>query len=267
MDAKSIDRGAIAHDLKEMALKRGRFLQANVLIQPILSRPKQAGLKKVAANYGFKLNTGYSIEIISADDKYLFNYFSGAFNNNDLKKGAENLPKFISDSRFTDRISRLSGRAVYHKKFTVKVAKSLEHLRRLGYPAQGFISRMHSFCGKVNRELAQGKGVIILGIPREGEIATLGDMEYILAHEIFHLLLFKNGIYFEGIDKKYAPYDEGLAILLGHSYMCTEHRLDKKRNKNEEFRRAYWWKNNLAYLTGKERAEKIKKVHLKMSRE
>jgi hypothetical protein len=73
----------------------------------------------------------------------------------------------------------------------------------------------------MTQKLKADKGIILIGV---SSTEKLEPFDKLLAHEIFHLVLISNGIWFQGIKEEYADLDEGLAILLERRY--SKHRKD-----------------------------------------
>ncbi|MEI6773283.1 MAG: hypothetical protein WCL18_00140 [bacterium] len=123
----------------------------------------------------------------------------------------------MHDTRFTDGIQHLTARAIGDKNIIDKVICSLNHLSKLGYSTNkgSFFAEIESLCSDMTQKLKSDKGVILVGV---SSTEKLEPFDRLLAHEIFHLVLIANGIWFQGIKEKYADLDEGLAILLERRY-------------------------------------------------
>ncbi len=211
-------------------------------------------IRQISNNFGLKFDIKFDVLIVSAEKKYLFNYLSGAFGNKDLQRGAKKLPEFIRDKRFTDTIQHLSARAISDKDIISKVTQSLDWLKRLGYPTDkgSFFFEMESLHKDISKKLKANKGVILIGV---SSVEKLEPFDKLLAHELFHLVLISNDIWFQGIKEEYDYLDEGLAILLERRY--------SKRKKDIA---AWFWEENLM-LDKDTRIKKIKKLYSDLKRE
>ncbi|MBT3940823.1 hypothetical protein HOD83_02995 [Candidatus Woesearchaeota archaeon] len=214
-------------------------------------------LKKTAQEFGLEV-IKFHIEIMSAEEKYLFNYLSGAFSNKDLKNGAKNLPAFLEDRRFTKRLDSVSGRAIYHKAVVRRALLSVGYLKETGFTDKAFILKMNVLCRKFLRKLERKQGIVLIGVPMQG---ALESFDRLLAHEVFHLALMKKQIWFQNIDKKYAYLDEGLAHLLSAYYIDRVSKLKDMQKRNAEYKSAYNWYESLNPLNGKDRLRKIRTVY------
>jgi len=187
-------------------------------------RSETKKIEKVCRKFGLTPVSGIRVEIVSAEEKYIFNYLSGAFGNKDLRKGAENFSKFLKDKRFLNRITRLSGRAIWSNSVVDSMLESLGYLEEIGYPKGkgGLVWSMKSLCRKIQTSRKAKKGVILLGFPKQREVAPFGNL---LAHEVFHIVLMRNGIFFQEIDERDEYLDEALADMLYLFY--SESRKDR----------------------------------------
>ena len=74
---------------------------------------------------------------------------------------------------------------------------------------------MESLHKDISKKLKANKGVILIGV---SSVEKLEPFDKLLAHELFHLVLISNDIWFQGIKEEYDYLDEGLAILLERRY-------------------------------------------------
>ena len=216
----------------------------NLVNQYIGEKSFLSKIKEIAKNFWLNPNINFDIIVTSAEKKYLFNYLSGGFWDEDPKKIAKKLSKFIYTTKFTDKIQYLSGRAMHDKNIIEKVRCSLNELKRLGYSTEklSFFSEIESLCDNLLKTFKTNKWVILIGI---SSIEKLEPFDRLLAHEIFHLILIWNGIWFQGIKEEYNDLDEGLAILLERRY--------SKRKKDIV---AWFWEEILMV----EKESRIKKI-------
>ena len=239
--------------MKALSAKQRR--KADSLVKLAVNK---ARLAKTAQEFGLDIDFNFHVEIMSAEEKYLFNYLSGAFSNKDLKDGAKHLPDFLKDKRFTSRLDSISGRAVYHKVVVRRALQSVGYLKDTDFPDIKFISRMDALCKKFLRKLDAKCGIVLIGVPRLG---ALERFDRLLAHEIFHLALMKKQVWFQGIDKRYAYLDEGLAHILSYAYINKLNKLKDMQKRNPEYKAAYYWYERLNPLEGKARLRKIKSIY------
>lgn len=235
--------------LKEIKLPADLYKEAENLIGRFLKEDNIARIKQIANSFGLKFDIKFCIEIVSAEEKYLFNYLSGAFGNKDLEEGAKNLHNFLDSKRYLEAINHLSGRAIHSKTIVDKVIRSLGYLEEIRYLSEkdSFMARMRSFCNKIINQLKINKGVIVVGVsPKE----ILKPFDELLAHELFHLVLTDNGIWFQGINEEYDYLDEGLATLLARKY-----------SKNKKDRTEIYWSETLIPLKEEERIIKLRKIY------
>lgn len=220
----------------------------NLVNQYITEKKILKRIKEISNEFWLKFNVKFDVIIISAEKKYLFNYLSGAFWNKNPQKGAKNLSDFIYDSKFKELIQHLSARAIFDKNDIDKVMLSLNKLSKLGYPTNkgSFCSEMKSLFDEIIKKLKKKKGVILIWV---SSTEKLEHFDKLLAHEIFHLILISNDIWFQWIKKEYDDLDEGLAILLERRY--------SKRQKDIV---AWFWEENLM-LDKDDRIKKIKKLY------
>lgn len=206
-------------------------------------------LKEISESFGLKFDIKFDVIIVSAEKKYLFNYLSWAFGNKDLKKGAENLSEFIYDKRFTNLIKFISGRAFYDQNNVNKVLCSLNELEKIGYSTKkwSFVWKMKLFCNDINKKLKAGKWIIFIWISKKEK---LEHFDRLLAHEIFHLVLMSNWIWFQWIKEEYDNLDEGLVNFLVHRYA---------KNKNQIA--TLFWEDKLIPLKKQNRIKEINKFY------
>lgn len=201
-------------------------------------------IKEISKNFGLNFNIKFEVIIISAEKKYLFNYLSWGFADKDPKIIAKKLSKFIYTNKFRDKIQHLSGRAIHDKNIIEKIICSLNELKKLGYPIQkwSFYNEIKSLCDQLLKTLKPNKWVILIGV---SSTEKLESFDRLLAHEIFHLVLISNGIWFQWIKEDYDSLDEGLAILLERRY--------SERKKDIV---AWFWEETLMI----EKESRIKKI-------
>lgn len=242
-------RDDVETKLKEIKLSKKLKIETEGIIKDFFSGKNFLKVKDVAENFGLKSDFEFSVEIISAEEKYLFNYFSGAFGNKNLKEGAEKLPDFLDNEKFKKLIQHLSGRAVYRENTIKNVLQSLDYLEELGYaPGEGdFVHSMRSLCYLLQKDLKTQKLPILIGVSKEEEIGPFGSL---LAHESFHHILIGNKICFHEINEKLDYLDEELANFLLFIY--------SGRKKGEM---TIDWENILIPLNKQERFIKIKEIH------
>lgn len=205
-------------------------------------------IKEISTDFWLNPDIKFDIIIISAEKKYLFNYLSGGFWDEDPKRIAEKLSEFIYSTKFTDKIQHLSGRAIHDKSIIEKVIYSLNELKKLGYSTEkwSFFSEIESLCNQLLKSLKTNKWIILIGV---SSIEKLEPFDRLLAHEIFHLILIWNGLWFQWIKKEYDDLDEGLAILLERRY--------SERKKDIV---AWFWEETLM-IDKESRIKKIKNLY------
>lgn len=233
-------------------LPSGLHQRFKTLINSTLDQKFLERIKEISNNYGLKFNINFEIIIVSSKEKYLFNYLSGAFGNKNPKEGVKNIYKFIKTSRFLRRLKYLSARAIYDKRVSDKVMVGLNYfIKHYGTTAEkDFVMPMKQLCKHVNEALKKDKGVILLGVPPGKEPKP---SKRLLAHELFHLVLIKNGFWFQGIKSKYDYLDEELASLLACEF-----------TENEELKMTNLWFKLLSPLKIEERFNKIKEIYKKL---
>ncbi len=189
----------------------------NLVNQYIEGKKFLSKIKKISKDFWLNPNITFEVIIISAEKKYLFNYLSGGFVDEDPKKIAEKLSEFIYTTKFRDKIQHLSGRAIHDKSVIEKVICSLNELKKLGYLTEewSFFSEIESLCDQLLEILKPNKWAILIGV---SSTEKLEPFDKLLAHEIFHLILIWNGLWFQWIKQEYDDLDEGLAILLERRY-------------------------------------------------
>lgn len=207
-------------------------------------------IKQIASNFGLKYNIQFETIIVSAEKKYLFNYLSWWFSENDSWKIAKQVWKFIHSTKFKNLIKTLSARAIFDKNPIEKASESLNKLIELWYKTTKwtFYKEMQSLCEIMIKSIENKKGIILVWVSSTEKVQNFDNL---LAHEIFHLIAISNGIWFQWINEKYADIDEWLANLLTRRY--------GKRWKDST---AVFWEESLM-PDNKTRIKKIKEIFIK----
>ena len=234
-------------------VNKNKYNKTKKLIENFLRERNIEKIKNIIEKFGLNYNIQFDIEIVSAEIKYIFNYLSGAFKNKDLQKGAKNMEKFLDGNSFNESIKHFSGRAIYDKKVIKKVLLSLSYLEDSN---SEFVPLIKNLCNKIMNKIKCGKSVIVIGISRNEKVSSF---DRLLVHEIFHLVLFNNGIIFENIDRKYAKLDEGLAIFLSYIWSGNAKKILEIKNDFDRKATIFWYKKLFLVPSGRE-AKKIKEI-------
>ena len=121
-----------------------------------------------------------------------------------------------------------------------------------------FVPILKNLCSNLITKLENRKSIILIGVSRDEEIMPF---DRLLAHEIFHLVLFDNKIVFEKINKKYSYLDEGLAIFLSYVWSGNVKKILEIKNNFDRKAAIFWYKKLLLVQSGKE-IDKIKEIYM-----
>lgn len=241
----------------KVLLEKDKLDDAKKLIDNFLEKDNLKRIKNISEKIGLNYNLHIHFEIVSSEVKYIFNYLSGAFGNTNLKKGADEIKKFLEGKAFSESVKHFSGRAIYDRAVVKKVSLSLSYLKDINL---NFIPEIENLCSKLNNEFEKGKTIILIGVSKKEKIE---NFDRLLSHEIFHLVLFSNKIRFESIDKKYSNLDEGLAIFLSYLWEGNIKKVLELKKELDKKSAMFWYKELMFVPSGKE-TKKIKEVYDKL---
>ena len=186
-------------------------------------------IKKIAKEFDLKYETKWFAYLwISKRQEILLEYLGNCPDPIYQKYGKtaehrmKNLDKFINSKDFKECVKRFGGQVLEKKSFekNKKLFKKIKNKK--------IKSELFNFHKKIKNKFKKVDQIALLtktNIKKE----KYWLKKYILRHEWIHILLYKNKVNFQKINKKYWAYDEGLNEFLG-AY------LDGKLNKLERFR-------------------------------
>jgi hypothetical protein len=249
----------LMHDKIVFNISKKDYNQTKKLTDNFLKEDNILKIRNITEKFGFDYKINVNIEIVSAEIKYIFNYLSGAFENNDLREGAKNIKKFLNGSKFKESIKHLSGRAIYDKKVIKKVILSLSYLKNSDLE---FIPLLKNLCNRLINKLKIGESIILIGVSRYEKIMPF---DRLLVHELFHLILFDNKIKFGEISKKYAKFDEGLAIFFSYVWGGNIKKILDIKNDFDRQAAMFWYKK-LILIPSKKEFDEIKRIYYQYKR-
>lgn len=139
------------------------------------------------------------------------------------KQRIENIDKFVASKDFETCLKRYGGQVA--KKSELKLEERL--IKQI---KDGKLKReLLKFNKKLKNKFGKTDFLALLTIPRNKKEKDW-QMKFCLRHEWIHILLEKNGIYFQKFSKKYWVYDEGINEYMGAF-------LDGKLNELENLRK------------------------------
>ncbi|MAG79216.1 hypothetical protein CMI40_02470 [Candidatus Pacearchaeota archaeon] len=187
-------------------------------------------IKKLAKEFDLKYNPKwFNYMWISKREEILTEYIGDCPDPIYIKYGRtineriKNIDKFVNSKDFKKCIKRYGGQ-VTHKKNWKKEEKLFKKIKNIELRIE--LLRLHD---KIKQRFEK---IDCLALMTKTKIKKEYDwlMKYCLRHEWIHILLNKNKIHFQDINKKYWPYDEGL-----NEYLAMF--LEKKLHRLEEFRK------------------------------
>jgi hypothetical protein len=138
----------------------------------------------------------------------------------------KHIDKFLASKDFKSCLKRVGG-SVASKKSTKEQLKLINKI-----PNKKIKEEMLKLYNKVNKKIGKADYIALLTrtkIKKHYE----WQMKYGLRHEWIHILLGKNKIKFQEIDKKLWPYDEGINEYLGAYIDNNLNKLEKLRDKEK----------------------------------
>ena len=186
-------------------------------------------IKKVAEEFDLKYQSNWFKHLwISVRSEILIEYLGTCPDPIYQKYGKtaesriKNIDKFVNSKDFQDCLKRYGGQIAQKS----ELKQEEEWIKQI---KNGKLkNELLKFHERIKNQFGKTDFLALLTIPRNKKEKEW-QMKFCLRHEWIHVLLNKNNIQFQKIDKRYWPYDEGINEYLG-AY------LDKTLDKLEQFR-------------------------------
>ncbi|HIH26345.1 hypothetical protein J4476_03870 [Candidatus Woesearchaeota archaeon] len=146
----------------------------------------------------------------------------------DINTRLEKINKFLASVTFTKHSKRYGGQVYFKKNYKndLRFLKNIENF---------LIKKEFSRLLKKIKQISKKSDRIILLTKTDNKYELKMIKQDILEHELIHVVLIKNNIYFQNKDSKYWKYDEGLVTycdyLLNKKLWLLEN-IIKKHKKN-----------------------------------
>ncbi|GBE19614.1 hypothetical protein BMS3Abin17_00338 [archaeon BMS3Abin17] len=198
-------------------------------------------IKKIAEEFNLKYNSEWFDYIWISSRQEILTEFIGDCPDpiyikygKTLNKRIENIDKFVKSLDFKKCLKRVGGQVTSRKnlKKEIKLYNKIENKK-----LRNELLKFHSKIGEKLKKTEYLALITKTKIPKWEKWI----MKHCLRHEWIHILLEKNKIKFQKINKKYWPYDEGINEYIGAFLDEKLGDLEKFRDKeNYSMEKKYW---------------------------